>query len=384
MRALIAFDKFKDALSAADACAVAAAALPPSYEIDSCPLTDGGEGFAEILTRAAGGRFVEQEVTGPRGATTRARMGIVPITDIPAAARAILGLDRENGEKIAIIEMAQASGLALLREAQRDPWQTSSVGTGELMRAAVEAGVAAILLGVGGSATHDIGAGALAAVGIRAVDQHNRIVEPPIPARWGSIAAFQGHLPAGFPPVLIACDVSNPLLGPQGAAAVYAPQKGLKPDDYFLLEGATDRLSEMLCRALAKPLSLRETPGTGAAGGITFGLMCAANARLLPGFDLVSAWFDLDARIADADVVLTGEGRFDDSSLQGKGPGTVVRRALAHGKRAHVFAGRIAVNEPPPDLALHEISPAALPLREALAATARNLTATINRSFINS
>lgn len=381
MRVLLAFDKFKDALSAAEACATVAEALPRGTEIDACPLTDGGEGFAEILTRAVRGDLIEVQVQGPRGDPAHARMGFVESQRIPAAARAMLGLGDGIAEKVAIIEMAQASGLALLPGDRRNPWETSSVGTGELMRTAHERGAKVILLGVGGTATHDIGIGALAALGIRPVDDAGQMVNAVTPSHWGNIKSFSGHLPPAFPRIQIACDVNNPLLGPIGAAAVYAPQKGLEPDDYPRMESATERVSAALCRSLQQPLSLRETPGAGAAGGISFGLMCAAGATLLPGFDLVAAWFDLDARIAAADVVITGEGRFDDSSLQGKGPGAVARLALALRKPTHVFAGRVDVKAPPSNLVLHAISPAGAELSLALAGTRENLGAAVRRTF---
>jgi glycerate 2-kinase len=380
MKALVAFDKFKDALAAREACAAAAAALPSRFEIDVCPLTDGGEGFGDILTRACAGNFVEREVTGPLGAPTKSHLGIVPASRIPVAAREMLGLNDSAGE-VAVIEMAEASGLALLPRSERDPWRTSTLGTGELMRAAFERRVEVILLGVGGSATNDLGVGALSAIGIQAVDANGAEIAPAVPARWGEIADFRGRLPEGFPRVLIACDVNNPLLGPQGCTAIYAPQKGLKSVDHARMEAVTDRVSALLCRSQGKPLALRERPGAGAAGGIAFGLMCAAGAELVPGFDLVSAWFDLEARIAAADVVLTGEGRFDDSSLHGKGPGAIVRRALELNKPAHVFAGSIGVATPHGRLALHGISPAGIDLASALAATRVNLAAAVSKTF---
>ena len=171
MRVLLAFDKFKDAVSARTACTLAADALRelhPSWEFDLCPLTDGGEGFTEILTESAKGNIQHAEVTGPRGAPLRAPFGLARLNQIPDAARERLGLPstlRRDGT-IALIEMAAASGLALLANADRDPWQTSTFGTGELMRVAQGQGADVILLGLGGSATSDLGVGALAALGL--------------------------------------------------------------------------------------------------------------------------------------------------------------------------------------------------------------------------
>jgi glycerate kinase len=372
MRVLLAFDKFKDALSARDACTFAAAALRekhPDWTLDICPLSDGGEGFSEILTTAAGGQVIGSSVAGPRGELVQATIGVVPYERVPAAARAFLPPPPERSRAkptLAIIDMASASGLALLEPHERDPWETSTTGTGELLRTAAELGAAAILLGVGGSATHDLGLGALAELGLEFQTSRGEPVFPPMPARWREINRIEGRVEPPLPPVRIACDVSNPLLGPRGAAATYGPQKGLRPGDLPRLDHESARLGAMLCAHCQQPGSLVETPGAGAAGGISFGLMAAAGAQLVPGFDLVSAWLDLDPRLAAADIVLTGEGRFDDSSLNGKGPGAVVARALAQGKPVHVFAGHAAAAQVPAGLTLHSITPANTPLAQAL------------------
>ena len=276
--------------------------------------------------------------------------------------------------------MAAASGLALLAPEARDPWLTSTTGTGELIRLAARPGVAAILLGLGGSATSDLGLGALAALGLNFVSATGELIDPPIPSRWPEITRLDGRLPADLPPLRIACDVANPLLGPNGAAAIYGPQKGLRPADLRRLDNEAARLALLLCTHSAKPDTLMDVPGAGAAGGISFGLMAAASAQLISGFDLVSAWLDLDSRLAAADLVLTGEGRFDASSLSGKGPGALAARAAALGKPVHVFAGAITAALVP-GLALHAITPPGTPLPAALRAAATNLTATVDRTF---
>jgi glycerate kinase len=393
MRALLAFDKFKDALSAPQACALAAGSLRarrPDWTLDLCPLTDGGEGFCEILTTALGGTFEAHTVTGPRGEPVVARLGFVPLALIPATARRLLDLPDSQlsalnsqlplDARVAVVEMAAASGLALLAPEARDPWLTSTTGTGELIRLAARPGVAAILLGLGGSATSDLGLGALAALGLNFVSATGELIDPPTPSRWPEIARLDGKLPADLPPLRIACDVANPLLGPNGAAAIYGPQKGLRPADLRRLDNEAARLALLLCTHSAKPDTLMDVPGAGAAGGISFGLMAAASAQLISGFDLVSAWLDLDSRLAAADLVLTGEGRFDASSLSGKGPGALAARAAALGKPVHVFAGAITA-APVPGLALHAITPPATPLPAALRAAATNLTAAVDRTF---
>lgn len=384
MRVLIACDKFKDALTAPRACEVIAdtlRALEPAWTTDLCPLADGGEGFADILTRAAGGRIIPLTVTGPRGAQQAAGFGLVTLDRVPAAARTKLDLPANTppGATIAVIEMATASGLALLAPDARDPWQTTTAGTGELIRAAAEHGVAAILLGVGGSATNDLGLGALDALGLHCVDRQGEPIRPPIPARWEAVARLAGKVAPTLPPIRIACDVTNPLLGPRGAAAVYGPQKGLRPADLARLDGLGARLGLTLCHHCQQPDTMMDTPGAGAAGGIAFGLMVGAGARLLPGADLVEAWLDLGPRLAAADLVITGEGRFDDSSLSGKGPGAVAARALALGKRVQVFAGQVQVAQPPAGLGLHAITPPDLPLAAALKAAPDLLAAAVRQ-----
>lgn len=395
MHVLLAFDKFKDSLTAPAACAHAAAALRaahPDWTLDLCPLADGGEGFCEILTHAAGGTVETHLVTGPRGGTVPATLGFVPLANIPPAARALLGLSASQHSalnaqlhrdaSVAVIEMASASGLALLAAHQRDPWQTHTHGTGELIRlAAARPGVAAILLGVGGSATSDLGLGALAALGLTFSTAHGELIAPPIPAQWPHIARLSGHLPASLPPIRIACDVTNPLLGPRGAAATYGPQKGLRPADLARLDHESARLALLLCAYTQRPDSLMEAPGAGAAGGISFGLMAATGAQLLPGFDLVSAWLDLEPKLAAADLVITGEGRFDDTSLTGKGPGAVAARALALGKPVHVFAGAVTTLAARPQLSLHAITPPGTPLADALRDAQSFLTARVREVF---
>jgi len=382
MTVLLAFDKFKDSLTARQACDLTARALHglhPDWRLDLCPLSDGGEGFAEILTTAAGGQLATLQVSGPRGDAVEATLGLVSLKKIPAAARG--RLSAENPEAlIAIAGMASASGLALLPPELREPWQTTSHGTGQLLQAAAELRAAAIVLGVGGSATNDLGLGALGAIGLEFRDNDGKKIRPPIPAHWQKIAAIDGEVCPSIPPIHIACDVTNPLLGPNGAATVYGPQKGLRPEDLARLEAESARLARMLCAHCGQPESLMEEPGAGAAGGLAFGLMCAAHAKLLPGFDLVASWLGLDARLAAADLVVTGEGRFDRSSLSGKGPGAVVTRALALGKPVHVFAGEIA-GEPRAGLALHAITPAGTPLAQALRDTAANLDAAVRRAL---
>lgn len=387
MRALLAFDKFKDALTALNACQAVARALNAGSQaheltVDLCPLADGGEGFADILTHSVGATLEKIVVRGPRGNPSNASLGFVPLQQIPAAAVTRLALPAGLPETatIAVIEMAAASGLALLPSDQRNPWLASSHGTGELIRRATERGVGAILLGVGGSATNDLGLGALAALGFSFHDASGRAIDP-IPAHWKHIVEIRTDN-FSFPPIRIACDVSNPLLGPRGATAVYGPQKGLVATDYAALESEASRLAHLLVNRCGQSIALMHQPGAGAAGGIAFGLMTAAGAQLLPGFELMADWLDLESRLQRADLVITGEGRFDETSLQGKGPGAVVARALQLGKPVHVFAGQIRPPEKiPAGLHLHAITPAEMPLIDALRDAEHLLEQAARRQF---
>ena len=390
MRVLLAFDKFKDSLTAVEACGLAARALRerhPDWSLDLCPLADGGEGFAEILTQVAGGRMMTQRVRGPRDEAVEAAFGLVPLGNIPPAARALLalatpapGAPPAGAAGVAVIEMAAASGLALLPPARRDLWQATTHGTGQLILAAGEQGATAVLLGVGGSATNDLGLGALHMLGLEFRTAAGEKAAP-TPAHWPAIAKIEGQMPPFLPPIRIACDVTNPLLGPRGAAAIYGPQKGLREADLFRLDHESARLALLLCVHCGQPDTLMDTPGAGAAGGLPFGLMVAAQAQLLPGFDLVAAWLNLDARLAAADLVITGEGRFDDSSLSGKGPGAVASRALALGKPVQVFAGAVQVDHPRAGLTLHAITAPGTPLAQALLDAGVNLTTAVRAVF---
>lgn len=387
MRALVAFDKFKDSMTAIAACTAASEALKskhPDWQIDLCPITDGGDGFAQILTESAHGTWKKTRVLGPRGRIISAGFGLVPWPNLPAAARKLLKLphDLPADAPVGLVEMAQASGLALLKARERNPWRTNSVGTGQLIHRAIDAGAKAVLLGVGGSATNDLGLGALSALGLRFPSKSGLRVVPPIPADWPKIVRIEGHLDPRLPPIRIACDVANPLLGPQGATAVYGPQKGLKPEDMPRLEAECARFARRLCAHVGQPESLMDQPGAGAAGGIAFGLMTAAGAQLLPGADLVATWLDFESRLAAADLLITGEGAFDASSLSGKGPGVLAQRALALGKPVHVFAGTVArPPSPPSHLHLHAITPAGMLLSEALTTAPHLLAAAVRVTF---
>ncbi len=388
---LVTFDKFKGALGARQACEVARRVIQrerPGWRVDMAPLTDGGDGFCQIMTDAVGGSFQTRRAAGPRFAggtpvsSVEATIGLVELAALPRRARALLDLPARVG-RLAIVEMAAVNGLALVPRGHEDVWQSSTYGTGELLQAAAQLGVDAILLGVGGSATSDLGLGALSALGFELLDGAGRNVRPPLPASWSSIERVSGGLRPGLPPLRIACDVDSPVFGARGAATIFGPQKGLRAADIPRLERQGERLAALLLEHVGASADQLTRPGSGAAGGIAFGLSAAAGARLVPGSELVSAWLALEQRLRACDHVLTGEGRFDESSWAGKGPGAVVAAARAAGRPCAVFAGAIApglqaataASEPPCELIA--ITDAAQPLERALADTEQNLARSV-------
>ncbi|MBH54325.1 MAG: glycerate kinase [Opitutaceae bacterium] len=371
MRVLICFDKFKDSMAAHEAGQIVKEVFEKKHsdwEIDSAALADGGEGFCEILTSSQGGKLEVHSVPGPILEPIDAQMGWVTGSNL--SKETCQSWDLKPESKVAIIEMAQATGLQELPIDKRDCWKTTSLGTGELILNAVTQGAETILLGVGGSSTNDLGLGVLEALGLQFLDGEGNSLQPIRPELWDRVENIEGTLPDDLPPFKIACDVQNPLFGPEGAAAIYGPQKGLEKEDHARIEELGKKIARLLCDYLNQLWSLTKVPGSGAAGGITFGLSIACDVELLPGFDLVSQWLNISEKIENCDWLITGEGKFDPSSLQGKGPGTLAQTALQKGKRVTIMAGRIEVASDQLDstghLDLIEISPRELPLEEAL------------------
>lgn len=339
MRLLLAFDKFKGALTAAEACQIAAGVAVrelPGCEVEEVPLTDGGEGFCESLTLAASGTLERVPVADPLGRTIQAPLGWVDANRLPDSILSSLSLPSEG--RIAVVEMAAASGLLLLRENERDPWETETGGTGQLMRHATERGASGIVLGIGGSATNDAGCGALAALGVRFIDGDGKELGRIRPSLFEHVDQIRWPEKLDLPPIRIASDVESPLLGPMGATAVFGPQKGLQ--EVGRMEAALTRMAFLL-QGSAPGSPDPAATGMGAAGGIAYGLSAVAGIRLHPGFELVSAWLGLEEKLREADWVLTGEGRLDAGSLRGKGPVALLRRAQRYGLRTALFAGAI-------------------------------------------
>jgi len=327
MRILIAPDKFKGSLDAGEAAGAIARGFMegwPEAEVLTCPLADGGEGTMELLVTATGGRTIACEVTGPLGERRQASLGIL------------------GDGKTAMVEMAAASGLALVPPEKRDPRYTTSAGTGDLIRRALDEGLRRIIVGIGGSATNDGGAGMAAALGARFLDENGE----DLPHGAIYLNNLQAMDLSGLDPrvrestVLVASDVTNPLLGERGASHVYGPQKGASEYDVRLLETALARLSEVTSRYVTP--GYESNPGAGAAGGLGFGLMAFAGATVLPGIDVVMKAVGFENKLAGCGLVITGEGRLDAQTAYGKTVTGVARVANSHGIPVLALAGEVA------------------------------------------
>jgi glycerate kinase len=312
MRVLVAPDKFRGTLTARQAARAIATGwrrARPDDQLDLAPMADGGEGTMAALVDALHGDVFGATVTGPRGDPVEAEFGVA-----------------EGAEgRLAVVEMASASGLAILAPSRRDPRSTTTRGTGELIRAALDHGPTRLLVGSGGSATNDGGAGMAQALGVRLLDERGRELAAGGLALAGLARVDATGIDRRLRGVtcVAATDVDNPLTGPSGASAVYAPQKGASGDDVVVLDRALAHLAAIVARDLG--VDLRDEPGAGAAGGLGFGLMAFLGAHARRGVDVVSEALGLPARVSTADLVITGEGRLDAPSLRGKVPAGILR-----------------------------------------------------------
>lgn len=311
MRILIAADSFKDALPAPAVCAAIAAGLrraSTENELIECPLADGGEGTLAVLARHFALNELAVDTVDPLQRPIRARIGV-----------------RES-DRTAFVELARASGLQLLRMEERNPLNTSTQGTGKLIAAAIAYGASRIVVAMGGSATSDCGVGIASALGWRFVDNDGRDV-PPAGGRLLDIKQiFPPAQHRALPPIDILCDVFNPLFGPNGAAHVYARQKGASESGVERLDSGLRHIAQLIQRQRLSTAS-PQTPGAGAAGGAAFGAMAFLNATLQSGADYVLNATSFDAKLDQADVVVTGEGRIDSQTSQGKLIDAVCKRA---------------------------------------------------------
>lgn len=326
MRIIAAPNAFKgslDAVAAAAAMKKGIRSAMPRCDVVCVPVADGGDGLTEIMLHGMGGQRIEVSVSGPRMQPVSA-----PFCWIPARG-------------LAVVEMARASGLALLPASEQDPTQTTTLGTGELIRAAMDRGATRIIVGIGGSATCDGGIGMAAALGYRFLDRAGQPVEP-VGGSLNAVAAIDGRRRdprIDQISVAVACDVTNPLTGPDGASTVYSPQKGATPDQVARLDAGLANLARVVHREMA--IEIADIPGSGAAGGLGGGLVAFLGAELKPGIDLVIDVVGLRQKLDRADLVLTGEGRIDAQTSFNKAPAGVGRAAQAAGIPCLAICGAV-------------------------------------------
>lgn len=325
MKILIASDSFKGSattMEVADRIEKGLIRIIPELEVLKLPMADGGEGTVETLVYGMDGKFVYEEVTGPLGDRVQAKYGIIQ-------------------DQIAIIEMAEASGLVLVEEERRNPSLTSTYGTGELILSALQRGYGKIYVGIGGSATNDGGVGMARALGYRFLDRDGN----EIPEGGGGLDGLRRIDRSNVTPLIedaqitVMCDVENPLYGPDGAAYVYGPQKGADPQMVQLLDRNLRHLADILKEDM--DVDIGDVPGAGAAGGLGGGLMAFCGADLRPGIEMVLDILEFDGLLKDVDLVITGEGRIDGQSSKGKVPAGVAKRARKLNKPLVAMAGGV-------------------------------------------
>ena len=324
MKVVVDPNSFKGTLratQAAHAIAQGVREVFPDAEILEVPVADGGEGTAEALVTANGGTYQWANVDGPLGDPVLASYGLI------------------DGGVTAVMEMASASGFSLVSAARRDVRRASTFGFGQLLDAARTSGAKTIICGIGGSATNDCGAGMAQALGVRLIDAFGRNV----PRGGAALLDVERIDVSEMNPewesikVRVACDVTNPLTGPQGASHVYGPQKGADPETVTLLDRALGHFARVIERELGKKID--EVPGAGAAGGTGAGMLAFLDAQLTPGAALIVGASGFDHQLEGADLVITGEGRADGQTAYGKAPGEIARRARAAGVPVVLIAG---------------------------------------------
>lgn len=312
MKILVAPNAFKEALSAKEAGEAIKGGLLkalPHSDITVLPIADGGDGTIEVLVEATEGGFIEKEVTGPLGERVKASFGVL------------------GDGKTAVIEMARASGLALVPKEKRNPAITTTYGVGELIKEALERGAKRILVGIGGSATNDGGAGMAQALGAKLLDKDgNELPFGGLALKdLASIDMSNFHPLAKDCEVIVMADVKNPLCGPKGASYVYGPQKGGTKELIEELDKALFNFAQVIKRDLGK--DILNLPGSGAAGGLGGGLVAFLDARLRPGIDVVLETLKIEEKLEGVDLVISGEGKIDGQTIFGKGPAGIAKKA---------------------------------------------------------
>lgn len=372
MNFLIAPNALKGSLSAlraANTISQSLKGIAPDVATALCPIADGGDGTLECLVQATGGKFFEATVQGPVSSLrVRARWGVL-------------------GDGLtAVIEMAEAAGLRLLSPPQYDIANATTYGVGELILQALKSGLKKIIVGLGGSATNDGGAGCARALGVRFFDEQNKeLPDGGIHfARLHHLEIKNYQLGAKNAEIIGLADVTNVLFGPAGAACTFAAQKGATPEQIRQLDKGLKHYASIIARDLHRDVS--QIPGSGGAGGLGAGLMAFCDARVVSGIDFVLDTIRFNSLLQQCDCVITAEGMIDSQTLQGKGIEGVARRARKFNKPVHAFVGRIdgaptALQKKLGLATLHQISPDALPAREAMSSAEMFLSNAVRDFF---
>ena len=375
MKILVAPDKFKGSLSArevAENIAIGLREVLPEAKIDIVPMADGGEGTADVICDALHGSWVNCRAHDPLGREIEARYAFV------------------EDRKFAVMEMSAAAGMKLLRPDEYDVDRASTFGVGEMLLDATRHGANEIIVGLGGSATNDGGFGMARALGFRFLDERDREIKAIaalpglqrivrqnvgvlVPCTYLEKRRSPRRAPLQRQRVIAAADVRNPLLGERGATRVFGPQKGVKPGEIDMFEQALAKYADVVARDLH--VDFRNEPGTGAAGGLGFGLMSFCGAELRSGFDVVSETVGLESKMKDVDLVITGEGSLDRQTLEGKTPAGVSRLARKLGKRVFAIVGRAKEDREARELfdGVYELRGSIAQARELLRERAREL-----------
>lgn len=332
MKILIAPDSFKDCLTSSEVGKYIEKGIRkvfPDASIKLVPLADGGEGTVMTLVTATGGKTFYEKVHDPLMREITAHFGVL------------------GDNETAVIEMASASGIELLQESERNPWKTTSYGTGELIKHALDKGCRKIIIGIGGSATNDAGTGLLQALGIQFLDAGKREIEPGGGALKQLAFIKTNHLDQRLKQskIIIASDVKNPLLGKTGASAVYGPQKGADGNMVIQLEANLQHFADVVRQQ--QGVSVENIPGSGAAGGLGAGMLAFLPSEIKPGFDIVKEVVELEKHMQDADLVITAEGKIDNQTAYGKTPAGVAGIAGKYNIPVIAFAGIVedGINE---------------------------------------
>ena len=332
MKIVIAPDSFKDCLTSPDVAKFIELGIRnvfPDASIKLVPLADGGEGTVVTLVTATNGKIFHSKVHDPLMREISAHFGVL------------------GDGKTAVIEMASASGIELLKENERNPWKTTSYGTGELIKHALNKSCRKIIIGIGGSATNDAGTGMLQALGIQFLDANEREIEPGGGALKELVSIKTDKLDQRLKQskIIIASDVLNPLLGKTGASAVYGPQKGANTDMVRRLEANLQHFADIVRQQ--QGISVENIPGSGAAGGLGAGILAFLPSEIKPGFDIVKEVVELEKHMQDADLVITAEGKIDSQTAYGKTPAGVAGIAGKYNIPVIAFAGIVedGINE---------------------------------------